>query len=136
MNITKRHIWIVLFLLYMAAVAYLCFMKPDDIPEISPDLWGIPIDKAAHFLMFFPYTIIAYGAFRPFRDRTLNHILILSAVFAAGVGIAIGTEYLQGISEYRSYDIKDFYADLIGISSSAAMVLVYILLRHKLHRHE
>ncbi len=122
-------IWAVLLTVYMAAVAYLCFMKPEDMPEIRPDLWGIPIDKVAHFAMFFPFPALAYATFRPVGHRKLRHFLILAVVTAAGSGLAMGTEHLQGLLEYRSYEVKDFYADALGIGCSAALTTVYILIK-------
>ncbi len=126
----KRHtkiIWAALLIVYMAAVAYLCFMKPDDMPEIRPDLWGIPIDKVVHFAMFFPFPALAYATFMPAGHRKFRHLLVLAVVSFAGVGLAMGTEHLQGLSEYRSYEIKDFYADALGMGCSAILTAVYIL---------
>ncbi len=123
----NKILWTVLFCLYLAAVAYLCFMRPDKLPEIKPDLWGIPIDKVAHFIMFFPYPIVAYGAFMPSGSRKILRIAILALLFAAGIGLAMGTEKLQGLSEFRTYDIKDFYADIIGMGAATVVLFIHIL---------
>lgn len=123
----KKKIWMAALCIYVMTVAYLCFMRPDDIPQIRPDLWGIPIDKAVHFLMFFPYPVLAYAAFRPTGKRRFIHLLVLLAVMVSGAVLAIGTEFIQGLSEYRSYEISDFYADMLGIACSSIMTAAYIL---------
>lgn len=128
MKLKDRHIWAVLFCLYIFLVAYLCFMRPDELPQVRPDLWGIPIDKVVHFIMFSPYPILAYAAFRPVGMKKSRHILILIIILATGTGVAIGTEKLQGISEFRSYEITDFYADMAGMAFSTLLTAVYILM--------
>ncbi len=136
MKQNARYIWAALFCIYIATVAYLCFAKPDNLPTVQPDLWGIPIDKVAHFMMFFPYPIVAYGTFRPFKNGLSSCLIILAVIYVAGIGLATGTEYLQGLSEYRSRDIKDFYADTIGMSCSAVLTLAYILVTKNRRCHE
>lgn len=127
MKISERHIWIALLCIYIAAIAYLCFMCPDDMPEIRPDLWGIPIDKVMHFIMFFPYPVLAYAAFRPAAGKRMVHLAVLVIILVTGAGVALGTEHIQGLIEYRGYDMKDFYADMIGMSCSALLTSLYIL---------
>jgi len=104
-------------------------MKPDDIPTIDPYLWGIPVDKIAHFAMFFPYPFLAYAAFQPHGRRRYVHFIVLLIVVIVGAGLAVGTEQIQGMLEYRSYDIADYMADMIGIGSSAFIIALYVLFR-------
>lgn len=129
MKIRKRYIWLVILFIYICSVAYLCFMKPDDIPTIDPYLWGIPVDKIAHFAMFFPYPFLAYAAFQPHGRRRYVHFIVLLIVVIVGAGLAVGTEQIQGMLEYRSYDIADYMADMIGIGSSAFIIALYVLFR-------
>lgn len=129
MKFKRRYIWIIILCLYFAAVMALCLMRPEAIPEINRDLWGIPMDKVAHFLMFFPYPAIAYITFRPYDTRKWLHLMVLFAVFATGIGLAMGTEQLQGLSEYRSYEIEDFYADILGMECSTFLTALCIILR-------
>lgn len=129
MKIRKRYIWLVILFIYICSVAYLCFMKPDDIPTIDPYLWGIPVDKIAHFAMFFPYPFLAYAAFQPHCRRRYLHFIVLLIVVIVGAGLAVGTEQIQGMLEYRSYDIADYMADMIGIGSSAFIIALYVLFR-------
>ncbi len=127
----KRYVWGALLCIYIALVAYVCFTQPDNVPELRPDLWGIPIDKVMHFIMFLPYPVVAYGAFRPESEDLLFHLGIILVIFATGAGLAIGTEQLQRFSEYRTYEIADFYADMAGMSCSALLILIYILITKK-----
>lgn len=129
MNLRKRHIWALLFCMYIFMVAYLCFMRPDDLPQVRPDLWGIPVDKVVHFIMFFPYPILAYKAFRPAETKRSRHILVLLIILVTGAGVAMGTEKLQELSEFRSYEITDFYADMAGMAFSALLTSVFILIK-------
>lgn len=129
MKFRKRYIWLVILFIYICSVAYLCFMKPDEIPTIDPFLWGIPIDKLAHFAMFFPYPFLAYAAFQPHDKRRYIHFIVLLIVVIVGAGLAVGTEQIQGMLEYRSYDIADYMADMIGMGSSAFINALYVLFR-------
>lgn len=129
MKFRKRYIWLVILFIYICSVAYLCFMKPDEIPTIDPFLWGIPIDKLAHFAMFFPYPFLAYAAFQPHGKRRYIHFIVLLIVVIVGAGLAVGTEQIQGMLEYRSYDIADYMADMIGMGSSAFIIALYVLFR-------
>ena len=128
MKISGRHMWIALLCAYIIVITYLCFMRPDDIPEIRPDLWGIPIDKVMHFIMFFPYPALAYAAFRPACEKIMVHLAVLLIIMVTGAGVALGTEHIQGLIEYRGYEILDFYADMLGMSCSAILTFVYILI--------
>lgn len=132
MKLKQRHIWLCILCIYFGAVLTVCLIRPESLPEVQPDLWGIPIDKVAHFLMFFPYPIIAYRTFRPTFSSRWIHLLVLAAIFAAGTGIAMGTERLQGMSEYRSFEMEDFYADILGMECSAVITALCIIFRKQL----
>lgn len=128
MKKSTKQIWIAVLCLYFFAIIYLCFLKPDSLPEVRPDLWGIPFDKVVHFAMFFPYPILSYLAFRPAgRSRTVRSVVLL-ILFATGAGLAMGTEQLQGVTGYRSCDINDFYADVVGMGTSSLILLIFIIL--------
>lgn len=66
----QRILAILLFILYLCAVAYCCFGRFKDLPQIGQDsLWGIPMDKVVHFIIFFPFPILCYAAFRPKSEK-------------------------------------------------------------------
>ncbi len=131
MKLNKRQIWAILFCVYLAAVFYLCFMKTDDMPQIRPDIFGIPVDKLVHFLMFFPLPVAGYEAFKPKNEKMGLHLLVLTVIYISGIGIAMGTEHIQGLLEYRSNDVNDFHADLIGMTCAAICTAIYIVIRQK-----
>ncbi len=129
MNVRERYVWSALFCIYIVLVAYVCFAQPGNIPELRPYLWGIPTDKLMHFIMFLPYPIVAYGLFRPEEGGYKRSIATLLTIYAAGILLATGTELLQKFSEYRTCEAEDFYADMAGMSSSALVILFYILFK-------
>ena len=129
MKLNKRHIWGFILCCYFVAVLVLCLAPPQQIPGLHMAFWGIPADKIIHFLMFFPYPAIAYIAFRPAEGRKWRHILVLLAVFCAGIGIAMGTEMLQSLSKYRSYELTDFYADVFGMECCAFITALFIIFK-------
>lgn len=131
MKLKKRHISLMLFCGYIAAVAYICFARPESIPEFKPDLFGIPIDKIVHFTMFLPFPPLAYTAFCPARNEKWLHLIILAVIFFIGTGLALGTEKIQGLSEFRSYEIEDFYADVMGMEVSTVITAILIIFKRR-----
>ena len=130
MKANLKKISLALFCIYLVAVAALCFLRPSSLPEMNIKTFlGLPIDKVLHFLMFLPYPAIAYIAFRPENRRKWLHLLVLLAVFAAGIGLAMTTEKLQGLSEYRAYEVTDFYADILGMECCTIATALYIIFR-------
>lgn len=131
MKIKSKTIITVLFCVYIAAIALLCFMKTDSVPDVPFALFGIPMDKLIHFCMFAPYPLLAFQTFHS-KDVTLWRELILLAVLAVlGLGLAYGTEQIQGLTDYRSYEIADFYADSTGIAAGTLIVLIQIASRKR-----
>lgn len=129
MKLNKRYIWAFVLCCYFAVVLILCLARPQSIPSLEKFMWGVPVDKIAHFLMFMPYPVIAYTVFKPSEGKKWRHIVVLAAVFALGIGLAMGTEQLQGMSDYRSYEIEDFYADVLGMEFSAFITALYIVFK-------
>ena len=127
----RRSISIVLFCLYIAAVAYLCFAEPTEMPQL-PETWlGLPADKLAHFAMFVPFPPLAYLIFESKTLTIFKKIIILLSILAIGVGTAAGTEQIQAHLAYRSADYKDFIADMAGLTAGAAVTIIYMLIRRK-----
>lgn len=121
---TKTILARILFFIYLAAIAFLCFMHVDRIPEIQKTILGIPSDKIAHFLMFLPFPILAFLAYDHITDRPWRAVLFAVLTFLAGSAIAAGTEYVQGLLPYRSRDLADFRADLLALIISTVAVFV------------
>lgn len=132
MTITRKQwllIFRILFVLYLAAVAYLCFGHFENLKIGSPTFLGIPKDKIVHFCMFLPFPIMVRGSF-DWRVRNVWKSLFVGLVGIAG-GLCIGllTEYGQGLTSYRGYDILDLKADSIGLVAGAVFVLLYDIIR-------
>jgi VanZ family protein len=81
--------------------------------------------------MFLPFPILAYLTFIPENNKRWVHFIVLLAVFAVGIGLAMGTEQLQSLLPYRSYDIEDFYADIFGMECSTILTAIYITFSKK-----
>ena len=124
MTSTKTILARILFILYLAAIAFLCFMHADKIPDMQKTLFGIPTDKVAHFLMFLPFPILAFLAYDHVTNKVWSAVLFAVLTFAVGAAIAWGTEYIQGMLPYRSRDVADFRADLLALGISTLGVFI------------
>lgn len=115
----RTTIFRILTVLYLVAVALICFLNFSGMPDIQKDFLGIPTDKIVHFLMFLPFPFLAYKSLRLTRNGVVKTLLILVALFAVGCFIAWGTEYVQSKLPYRDMDPMDFLADRIGLACGA-----------------
>lgn len=124
---------IVAFCVYLAAVAVLCFIKPSSLPEMDIKTFlGIPIDKILHFIMFLPYPVLSGMVFISKEQKRPAVIATLLILALTGIGVAYGTEMIQSHTDYRSYEIADFYADIAGIAAGTiftASCLIYTRLK-------
>lgn len=118
-----------IFCLYLAGVASLCFLHGEDLPNITGTWFGLPADKVAHFAMFFPFIPLAYIAFRKKKGAKLINLLILTILLALGVGTAYMTEIIQEKLGYRSYEISDFKTDCIGLAAGYLIIFSGIILK-------
>lgn len=129
MKICRRHISVFLFCLYILAVGILCFAKPDDLPSMTFDWFGLPADMIAHFLMFIPFPVLAYFAFVPVRRGKRRKFLCIIAIAIMAAVMALMTEKVQELLGYRSFEIKDLIADLSGTVAGTVAILAYIALK-------
>ena len=117
--------------IYIGAVGYLCFANFNKLPDVQKFILGIPTDKIVHFVMFFPFPILAFLAYDRITDtvwKAIGAVLIIASIGCIFAGL---TEIVQGSLPYRSQDISDFAADCISIVLSSAMVLVVDILTLK-----
>ncbi|MBR6884057.1 MAG: hypothetical protein IKN06_13960 [Bacteroidales bacterium] len=122
----------VLFVLYLVAVAWLCFGKFSSVPDVPRSFWGIPTDKVVHFLMFFPYPILAFFAFDPLTKTVRSTLLWTAATFLTGCAVAGVTEIIQAkYLPYRMGDLADFKADLLALAIASAFVCIIDILKLK-----
>ena len=130
MKVKIKTIMTVLFCIYIAALALLCFMKTDSVPDVQLTLFGLPMDKIVHFCMFAPYPVLAFHTFHV-KDGIWRELALLAVLAVTGLAVALGTEQLQGMTGYRSYEIADFYADSIGLATGTALILIQIAFRKR-----
>ena len=130
---TRRQlIWArILFAVYLAAVAFLCFGQFSSSEDVPMDLWGIPTDKVVHFLMFFPFPLLAFLAFGGYQGQVGKAVLKTAVAFLAGCAFAAGTEWVQTRLPYRSGDPVDFQADALALLFSSIIVLLLVLVKHR-----
>ena len=114
----------IVFLLYLAALAYLCFGHFDSLPRVKPYFLGLPIDKVVHFVMFFPFPLLLFAAFDRITVKPWQSLVFALGAFALGCLLAAGTEIGQGLTGYRSPDTRDFLADTVSLGISSLLVLI------------
>ena len=129
----KRKTYIIvtaLFLVYIAAVLCLCLLNlSDKTPELPKYFLGIPMDKIAHFLMFFAYPATGWLMLTYNKTLKMRQGFIFPALLITGLLFAAFTEAAQGyLTSYREADTMDFAADAIGIFSST--LLIWALQKH------
>lgn len=131
----KRNILaLLLFLAYLAAIAYCCFWQFNELPNIGQDsIFGIPMDKIVHFLMFFPFPFLCFLAFVRRTYKAHHTVIAVGIVFLTGCVIAAGTEIGQSFTEYRSGDVLDFAADALALAISSVIVMLIDLHIIKTH---
>lgn len=129
MQLKMRYISAFLLCVYIVTVAALCFMKPSSLPQVELDFFGIPMDKVVHFIMFLPFSILAYMTFWPADAGKIRKMAVLLVIVIFGAGMAVATERIQALTGYRTGDIMDFAADMTGILTGAALTALFILLK-------
>ncbi len=133
-NRTRSIIFSITMALYIGAVAYLCFANFHKLPDVPKSILGIPSDKVVHFLMFFPFPILAYLAYDRLTDTPLKAFAALITICAVGCIFAGITEIIQGSLPYRSQDPKDFGADCLAIG--LASILTFIIDLSKMRKQK
>lgn len=119
----------VAFLVYFGMVLYVCFGHFDDLPDMSKPIWGIPQDKIIHFIMFFPFPILAALALNLRPARYGKAVLEAVLVLACGLCIAAATEIAQGFTSYRDPSVWDWVADTSALVSSSLLLLIALLIQ-------
>ena len=74
--------------------------------------------------MFFPFPIIAIYAFHNSKGRPGRFFAFLAISYFLGMLLAMGTELIQGTTDYRSSDILDLVADSLGLMTGCVAVTV------------
>lgn len=130
----RKQISLILFCLYIMAVAVLCFTQGEQLPELPNTWFGLPSDKVAHALMFFPFTILGYLSFTYEENSTLQKVAVLTVLIAVGCGMAYATESIQRVLGYRAYEISDMKADMAGLGLGTLISIMFIIFSTKKHK--
>lgn len=83
------------------------------------------MDKVAHFGLFGITGVVGvFGAsfLRRFKTRMLFVIVL-------GIFLAAATELVQSLIPYRSMDVYDFLADVLGLG----IALAFLAILHRIH---
>lgn len=118
----------ILLILYIITLCVLCFIRIEPGIDLGSAWLGLPKDKIVHFLMFLPYPVITYFAFRREKITPVPFILFMVSVIVTGIAIGAATEIIQGMTNYRSADINDLRADSLGVFSGALIILLYAVI--------
>ena len=123
-NRTRALLFRLAMILYIAAVAYLCFANFHKLPDVPKSILGIPMDKIVHFVMFSPFPFLAFLAYDKYTRTPWQALGALVSICAIGCIFAGATEIIQAALPYRSQDIHDFGADCLAIGLSSIIVFV------------
>ena len=74
--------------------------------------------------VFFPFPIIAIYAFHNSKGRPGRFFVFLAISYFLGMMLAMGTELIQGTTDYRSSDMLDLVADSLGLMTGCVTVTV------------
>lgn len=135
-NRTRVILFRLAMLLYIAAVAYLCFANFNKLPDVPKQFLGIRMDKIVHFCMFFPFPVLAFLAYDDLTEKPWQALAALISICAVGCIFAGITEIIQGSLPYRRQDIKDFGADCLAIGISSLMVFIIDIAQMKKKKTE
>ena len=117
--------YVALFILYIGLVAYLCFGHPYRFVTIPKTLWGLPFDKCVHFILFFPYPLLAHKAF-----YTKNKWRSLVLAVLTGMVLCFTMELLQDkLTTYRTTDPVDLLVNVASVTISSIITSVIALFR-------
>ena len=121
----RQRIWArILFGVYLAAVAFLCFGKFSSTKEVPMELWGIPTDN-------FPFPFFACLAFGGSLRKPWQAVLWTVIAFLSGCAFAAGTEWIQTKLPYRTGDPVDFQADALALLICSVIVLILVLVKKR-----
>ena len=122
----------VLFFVYLICVMVLCFGNFKGAPEVTLDLWGIPMDKVVHFAIFLPFPVLAFLAFDQFTETVPQTLLFVGITLVIGALMGWGTEWGQEhFTDTRQGDWMDFLADCVGLVVGSIGVAIWDIRKQK-----
>ena len=117
-------------ILYISAVAYLCFANFNSLPDVPRKFLGLEMDKIVHFCMFFPFPAMGFLAYGKKTESKAGSVALMITICSLGCIFAGLTELIQGMMPYRTEDIRDYRADVMAIALSSLITLFADIARH------
>lgn len=113
-----------LFAAYIIAVLCLTLLDlSDKTPELPKYFLGIPMDKIAHFLMYFAYPVAGWLLLNYNKNIKIGQKHLFASLIISGLAFAAFTETAQGIfTTYRESDPLDFVANTLGIFTGSITI--------------
>ncbi len=119
--------WIVVFVIYFAALAWLYFATFESDSDLPQAIMGIPLDKCIHFLMFLPFPVLGTIAFQ--KDSWWR-TLCWSTV-AANIIAFVFESQQHHINPYRYSQAEDLNANILGITTGLLLMIIFGLIAKK-----
>ena len=113
-----------LFVVYIVAVLCLTLLDlSDKTPELPKYFLGIPMDKIAHFLMYFAYPVTGWLMLSYNKNIKIGQKYLFACIIISGLAFAAFTEIAQGLfTTYRESDPLDFVANTLGIFTGSITI--------------
>ena len=132
MKLNSKYLYRSLLGLYLVVLLVLCFGHFNSSPNIPKVIFGLPMDKVIHFLMFFPFPILAFLSFDRYTETLRSTLIFTGITFVIGCLMAVGTEWGQAhLTTHRTGDSMDLAADLLALGISSALVIIWDLHKQK-----
>ena len=106
---------IFLLVAYLGGCTYFLFAKGDWLAS----LLDVLPDKIIHTLLFIPIIPLTWGAVRP------NMVITKIVIFWSGLIFGVITEVIQHYLPYRTGDISDVAADIVGSVLGIPFMLLF-----------
>ncbi len=100
-----RHLWLTLGWLYVLLIIYGSLIR---VPDVN-----IYLNHTDKFIHFFIYLVMV-GWFIQLYRLISQRVIVLGAAIILGIVI----EYLQGLTDYRSFDVLDVLANSMGATTA------------------
>lgn len=125
----------IMLLGYVGGVIFMTlYSSPDAKATTFPKMiLGISADKIAHFVAFLSFTIVIsiFRRYNPQLKWLQRNIVIL----IIGLIFAVGTEALQLLTDTRSFNEYDIFANIYGIVTGLMISKVLFKRRHNNYKH-
>jgi VanZ family protein len=111
-----------LLIIYTAIIILLAVLPINGTNSFLNDnfILRIRLDYLAHFAIFIPWMAIAWFFRSTGKNRSTRRIITWILL---GITLAVSTEFVQYLLPYRSFNINDLAANLIGVALGSVIFL-------------